>query len=38
MKAEEEEGAPAAGEVPTISGGAEAGETDEEAQDESGER
>jgi large subunit ribosomal protein L25 len=37
MKSEEEETA-AAGEVPTIEGGAEAGETDEESQDESGER
>ena len=37
MKAEEDEGAPA-GEVPTVAGGAVAGETDEEAQDESGER
>ena len=37
MKAEEEEAAPA-GEVPTVEGGAEEGETDEEAQDESGER
>jgi large subunit ribosomal protein L25 len=37
MKSEEEEAA-AAGEVPTIEGGAEAGETDEESQDESGER
>jgi large subunit ribosomal protein L25 len=37
MKSEEEEAAPA-GEVPTVAGGAEAGETDEEAQSESGER
>jgi large subunit ribosomal protein L25 len=37
MKSEEEEAA-AAGEVPTIEGGAEAGGTDEESQDESGER
>ena len=37
MKSEEEETAPA-GEVPTIEGGAEEGETDEESQDESGER
>ena len=37
MKAEEDTEAPA-GEVPTVDGGAEAGETDEEAQDESGER
>ena len=37
MKAEEEETA-AAGEVPTVEGGAEAGETDEAAQTESGER
>jgi len=37
MKAEDEEAAPA-GEVPTVEGGAEAGETDEDAQDESGER
>ncbi len=37
MKAEEEETAPA-GEVPTIEGGAEEGETDEESQEESGER
>jgi large subunit ribosomal protein L25 len=36
MKSEEEEGA-AAGEVPTVEGGAEAGETDEEAQEESSE-
>src|SRR3982750_3695593 len=35
MKSEEEEAAPA-GEVPTVAGGAEAGETDEEAQTESG--
>ena len=35
MKAEEEETAPA-GEVPTIEGGAEEGETEEESQDESG--
>jgi len=37
MKAEEEEAAPA-GEVPTIEGGAEEGETDEPAQEESDER
>ncbi|MGZ2411538.1 large subunit ribosomal protein L25 [Sphingomonas sp. F9_3S_D5_B_2] len=37
MKSEEEETAPA-GEVPTVDGGAEAGETDEAAQEESGER
>jgi large subunit ribosomal protein L25 len=37
MKSEVEETAPA-GEVPTIEGGAEEGETDAEAQDESGER
>jgi large subunit ribosomal protein L25 len=37
MKSEEVEGEPA-GEVPTIEGGAEEGETDEAAQDESGER
>jgi large subunit ribosomal protein L25 len=37
MKAEEEAAAPA-GDVPTLEGGAEAGETDEEAQEESGER
>jgi large subunit ribosomal protein L25 len=37
MKAEEEVAA-AAGEVPTVEGGAEEGETDEPAQDESGER
>jgi large subunit ribosomal protein L25 len=37
MKSEEGEAAPA-GEVPTIAGGAEAGETDQEAQDESAER
>ena len=37
MKSEEEETAPA-GEVPTVEGGAEEGETDEGAQEESGER
>jgi len=37
MKAEDEETA-AEGEVPTVEGGAEEGETDEAAQDESGER
>jgi large subunit ribosomal protein L25 len=37
MKSEEDEGTPA-GEVPTIEGGAEAGETDEAAADEAGER
>jgi large subunit ribosomal protein L25 len=37
MKSEEGEAAPA-GEVPTIAGGAEAGETDEQAQDESAQR
>lgn len=37
MKSEEEEAAPA-GEVPTVEGGAEEGETDEGAQEESGER
>ena len=37
MKSEEGEAAPA-GEVPTVAGGAEAGETDEGAQDESAER
>jgi large subunit ribosomal protein L25 len=37
MKSEEEEAAPA-GEVPTVEGGAEEGETDEPAQEESGER
>jgi large subunit ribosomal protein L25 len=36
MKAEDEEAAPA-GEVPTVEGGAEAGETDESANDEAGE-
>lgn len=36
MKSEEEETAPA-GEVPTVEGGAEAGETDDTAQEESGE-
>jgi large subunit ribosomal protein L25 len=36
MKSEEEEGAPA-GEVPTVEGGAEAGETDETANEEAGE-
>ncbi len=37
MKSEDEEAAPA-GEVPTIEGGAEDGETDEEAKDEAGDR
>ena len=37
MKSEEEEAAPA-GEVPTVAGGAAAGETDEESENESGER
>jgi len=37
MKAEDTDAAPA-GEVPTVEGGAEEGETDEESQDESGER
>jgi large subunit ribosomal protein L25 len=37
MKSEEGEAAPA-GEVPTVAGGAEAGETDEQAQDESAQR
>jgi len=37
MKSEEGEAAPA-GEVPTVAGGAEAGETDEAAQDESAQR
>jgi len=38
MKSEEDEAATPAGEVPTVEGGAEEGETDEEAQEESGER
>jgi large subunit ribosomal protein L25 len=38
MKSEEDEAETPAGEVPTIEGGAEGGETDEAAQDEAGDR